>query len=158
MDTPSRTTTYLQRQAYVGSSNYFLYISAHPITTIWRRFAGCSSSHLDGLGAIHRGNSRTRRFSGRSHFATLPHKDGVFSHQAKPERVGNTFDGHGTKERERLMQVLAFDELSRFTTALFSAPIVLVFTRSFAYLLNSMRRSVDTPPFYFYVFFRKSAA
>jgi hypothetical protein len=49
----------LQRQTYVESSNGFLYTFARPITTIWRRFAGCSISHLDDLGAIHRSNTRT---------------------------------------------------------------------------------------------------
>jgi hypothetical protein len=60
---PVSSPMHLQRQTYVESSNGFLYIFARPITRIWRRFAGCSSSHLDGLGAIRRCNTRTGRLA-----------------------------------------------------------------------------------------------
>lgn len=52
---------------------------------------------------------------------------------------------HGTKEQDPLTHVRAFDELSRFTTALFSAPIILVLRRPFARLFKekSKRRIVN---------------
>lgn len=49
-----------------------------------------------------------------------------------------------TEAQGRLMHARAFDELSRFTTALSLAPIILVFTRPCAYLFDSKRRIVDT--------------
>lgn len=138
MNPQRRATTYLQRQPYVGSSSCFLNIFTHPIAIILPRFRWLGWARRYSIGAIAEVDGLPRALR------SMASRGWCLSYEAKPQRVGNICRLLGTKEEVRLMHVLAFDELSRFTTALFSAPFIFVSTRPFAHLLNRKRRIVDT--------------